>query len=148
MRDKDRLCTYPCSPARSLAKALLPWFVVTSKSVHRASDFSVDIISSSVQWRQLDDDWIATKLAELTHLGWTSAGCCRMKNCPKIFSPAAPAHWGPHLLISCAGLSSRTRPLLALSFIHIAAEARVSQICGGQVESTLLSPFRWQVTLF
>ena len=67
-----------------------------------------------------------------------------MKNCSEIFGPALPT---APLLISCAGLSSR-RPLLALSsFIHIAAEARVSQNSGGQVESTLLSPFRWQVIL-
>ena len=96
-------------------------------------------------------------MAELTqrHLGSTSAGwwwcwrsccwrcCCWVENCSKIFSPALPS---APLLISCAGLSSR-RPLLALSFIHIAAEARVSQNSGGQVESTLLSPIRWQVTL-
>ena len=87
----------------------------------------LDIISSSVQRRQLRRlDW--TKLAELTRVIYVGhllvaaavAASAGWKTARKY---SAFAHCVPHLLISCAELSSR-RPLLALSFIHIAAEAR------------------------
>ena len=86
-----------------------------------SSEYSVDSVFDQVV---LVDELPLKVSMTPEMLAHSSAAGCRVKNCSKIFSPAAPAHWGPHLLISCAGLSSRPRPLFALSLIHIAAEAR------------------------
>ena len=74
--DKDGLCTYPCSTARSLAKALA-WFeptCVTSKSVHRASDFSA--LTSSHHRCIGRAGWLDWTELGLWHQGSTSAGWC------------------------------------------------------------------------
>ena len=122
--DKDGLCTYPCSAARSLAKALA-WFeptCVTSKSVHRASDFSA--LTSSHHRCIGRAGWLDWTELGLWHQGSTSAGwCCWWWQWVKKYSAL---HCDA--LVTSAGLSSR--PLLALSLIHIAAEARVGKNSG------------------